>query len=287
MHKCLRSGFGLLTEATACARACLQKSKTQHKKQNETGCVALNCSSDTARLPVATQTRGYWKALILILLMLPTSVLAITPPGTSIDNMASATFDLGGPDIPVDSNIVTVISTIIRTPSTVTFYQYDPTGGGAVNEEVPTQYASSGPPAAGFVVSPDPVILLAGTGITVIDPNAPVSINPVVNYHTGEPVFVQLEDLDQNLDPAVQETIVVTVTASTGDLEVLILTETDVDTGVYIGYVQSTSSAVNDFDGSLTLAPESQVTSMMVPTRAQMQHWLIPLVRFSTVLMVR
>lgn len=260
MHKCLRSVFGLLTEAAAPARACLHKCTTQHKKQNETGCVALNCSSDTARLPVTTQTRGYWKALILLLLMLPMTVLAITPPGTSIDNTASAVFKLGGADIPVDSNTVTVISTTIRTSSTVTFYRYDPTGNGTVTEEIPTQFASSGPPASGFTISPDPTIPVVGTGEMPIDPDLPVSIVPVDRYHTGEPVIIQLEDLDQNLDPTVAETIVVTVIASTGDEEVLILTETDINTGIYIGYVQSSSNPVNNFDGVLTLEHEGTVT---------------------------
>ncbi|MCK5644112.1 MAG: DUF11 domain-containing protein, partial [Gammaproteobacteria bacterium] len=238
----------------------MQKSTTQHKKQNEIGCIALNCSGDAARLPVATKTRGYWKTLFILFLMLPMTVLAITPPGTDIENIAAATFDVGGPAITVDSNAVTVTSTIIRTPSVITLYQYDPTGGGTVNEEVSTQYASSGPPASGFVPSPDPTTPVAGTSVTVIDPNAPVSMKPVTVYHTGEPVFVELEDLDQNLDPTAQETIFVTVISSTGDEEVLILTETDINTGIYIGYVQSTSNPANNYDGALTLEPDSTVT---------------------------
>ena len=260
MHKCLRSCFGLLTGAAAYTCACLQKSITQHKKQKETGCIALNCSSDAARLPVATQMRGYWKALILMLVLLPATVFGITPPGTNIDNVATATYDAGGSAWVENSNTVTVTSTIIRTPSIVSLYQYDSAGDGTVNEEVPTQYASSGPPGSSFVVSSDPEIPLPGVGATMLDPNAFISMKPVDVYHTGEPVFVHLEDLDQNLNPGVQETILVTVTTSNGDQEELILTETDVDTGVYIGYVQSTSSTVNTYDGALTLAPETRIT---------------------------
>ena len=40
----------------------------------------------------------------------------------------------------------------------MTRYQYDTTGGGAINEEVPSQHATSGPPGSGFVVSADPVV---------------------------------------------------------------------------------------------------------------------------------
>ena len=239
----------------------MKLSLTQHKKQNETGCITTDKQFDTARLPVTTKVRGYWKALLLtVTLILPATVFAVTPPGTNIDNVATATFDVAGPVLNSTSNTVTVVSTIISTPSTVTFYQYDPTGGGTVNEEVPTQHATSGPPAAGFIVSPNPSVVLPGVGATVLDPNLPISMNPVDVYQAGEPVFVQLQDLDQNLDPTVQETIIVTVITSSGDQEVLILTETNVNTGIYTGYVQSTSNAVTNFDGVLSIAPDITIT---------------------------
>ena len=62
MHKWLRTCFGRKTEAGARARAWVKQGVTQNK--NETGCIALNCSSDAARLPVATQVCGYGKGLL-------------------------------------------------------------------------------------------------------------------------------------------------------------------------------------------------------------------------------
>ncbi|MCW8830398.1 MAG: OmpA family protein, partial [Gammaproteobacteria bacterium] len=247
-----------MTEATAFACAWMKQCATQN--ENETGCVVSNNQNDTARLPVVTLMRDYWKALLFSTMLLPGAAMAITPPGTNIDNIAVATFDIGGPALSVNSNTVTITSTIIGTPSTVTFYQYDSTGGGVLNEEVPTQHATSGPPGAGFVLSPDPIIPLPGVGATVLDPNAPISMNPVDVYHAGEPVFVLLEDLDQNLNPGVQETIVVIVNSSTGDQEELILTETGVDTGNFIGYVQSSANAVTNYDGVLSIGADTQIT---------------------------
>jgi hypothetical protein len=84
-------------------------------------------------------------------------------------------------------------------------------------------------------------------------------LNAVNLYATGEPVFIQVDDRDQNLDPAVQETVRVIVTGSTGDEEELILMETGVDTGIFIGYVQSTSNAVAPYDGALSLGAETEV----------------------------
>ena len=257
MHNWLHTCFGCKTEAGAFARAWIKQSATQ--KENETGCIATG-KRDAARLPVTTKVRGYWKALFLSVMLMPVSVMAITPPGTNIDNTATATFDVGGSVLNSTSNTATVVSTIISTPSTVTFYQYDSSGGGTVNEQVPTQHATSGPPAAGFIVSPNPSVVIPGVGATVLDPNTLISMSPVDIYQAGEPVFVQLQDLDQNLDPTVQETITVTVVTSSGDQEVLILTETDVNTGVYIGYVQSTSNPVTGFDGVLSLGPDINIT---------------------------
>ncbi|MDH5710362.1 MAG: OmpA family protein [Gammaproteobacteria bacterium] len=258
MYRTLRTCFGRKTEAGTHACAWMEQGVTQNK--NETGCVVSNMQNDTARLPVATKTRGHWKALLFSTMLIPVAAQAITPPGTGINNTAIATFDVGGPVLSINSNTVSITSTIISTPSTVTFYQYDPTGAGVLNQPVPTQYATSGPPGSGFVISPNPVIPLPGLGATTLDPNAPISMNPVDAYHAGEPIFILLEDRDQNLNPGIQETIIVTVTSSTGDQEELILTETGVDTGQFIGFVQSTTNAVSQYDGALSIGADAQVT---------------------------
>jgi uncharacterized repeat protein (TIGR01451 family) len=245
-----------MSEAGARACAFMQQLVTGLE---ETGCAVVNNSRNTARLPVIVKSRGYWKALLLVMMLMPVSAFALTPPGTSINNTASAAFDVGGTPDTVSSNTITVVSTIIGTPSTITLYQYDAVGPGAISEEVPTQHATSGPPGGGFVVSPDPVVPGIGVAPTTLDPNTPIALNPVISYHTGEPVFIELIDLDQNLNPAIQETIVVTVTSSLGDQEELILTETDVNTGTFIGYVQSTGAAVTQYDGVITLGADATV----------------------------
>ncbi len=81
---------------------------------------------------------------------------------------------------------------------------------------------------------------------TPIDLSTPVPLEPVTVYHQGDPVFVRLTDLDQNLDATTAETAVVTLNVSaTGDTEVLRLTETGPNTGVFTGYIQSYISASN------------------------------------------
>ena len=138
----------------------------------KTGCIAA-IRNDSARLPVTADITysGYRKALLfsLLLTLLPVNAHALTPPGTVISSTATATFDIGGPVVTAASNTVDVVTSIIQTPSTITMYQYDPLGPGTVSQTAVTQHATSGPPGAGFVVSPDPSYTLIGTGTTTLD----------------------------------------------------------------------------------------------------------------------
>ncbi len=265
LHSALIARFGRVTEAGARACTCMRARKwacvwTCVRTLLKTGGIAVHSHRDAARLPVAVNHRGYWKAVLLMLCLLPLSVQALTVPGTAINNTASATFSFGATTTTINSNTATVTSTIIATPSTVTLYQYIPAGVAALNEEVPTQYASSGPPGTAYTTSANPVVPGIGVAATTLNPGLPVPLNSVTTYHTGEPVFVVVTDLDQNLNPAVQETVIVLVTSSTGDQEELLLTETNVDSGVFIGYVQSTSTPVTPYNGFITLGADASVS---------------------------
>ena len=236
--------------------------------------IEMNCMSDHAvHLPQAIQQKSrmnsLWKvlsnisikfistSLFVLLSLVSVNAEAVTPPGTVIDNTAVASFDFSGTASSASSNVSTLTTTIIRTPSSITMYQYDATGSSAFTPTVVTQYATSGPPGVGFVVSPDPVVPVVGGGSIVLTATDPQPLNTASLYSTGEPVFVQVDDRDQNLDPALQETVRVVVTSSTGDEEELMLTETGVDTGIFIGYVQTSSNPVVQYDGVLSLGADT------------------------------
>ena len=202
---------------------------------------------------------GFW-LLLINLLMLPTISQAV-PAGTVINNTATATYSGG---ITNDSNTVTTTTVIVRTPSTIEFLQYAPASGAAENVPVAiTQYSTSGTIAGPFVPLPAPTP--AGS-TTPIDLLSPVPLVAATRYHQGEPIFIRLTDLDQNLDSTMIETVMVTVTvAATGDTEVLILTETGANTGVFTGYIQSyvgadTPSAATPGNGQLGLQSEATIT---------------------------
>jgi len=257
MHTC----FGLITKAgvAVCAYIVMAIAKGE-----------MNCvNNHTVHLPEPVQANGFWKVpaniissltLLVVLSTAAMNVEALTPPGTAIDSTASATFNFSATGGTTNSNTVTVITSIIQTPSSISLFQFDSSGTSAFTPTVETQHATSGPPGSGFVVSPDPVIPVVGGSPNVLTPTDPQPLNPVTLYSTGEPIFAQVDDQDQNLNPAVRETVRVVVTSSTGDQEELILIETGVDTGIFVGYVQSSSNPVSQFDGILTLGEDTNVT---------------------------
>ncbi len=213
-----------------------------------------------AHLPMCSMLnkRVHWKVsacLLAIMTMMP--LYAMTPVGTVISNTAVATFDVGGSiAVTENSNTVNVTSTIIRTQSTIGLLQYSPTTA-TITEEAPTQCrnGSSGP----FIPSANPAFPDLGVGMTVLDPTTPLTLAPATIYNSSDPVFVQLDDADQNIDSMAVDTVEVTVSSTLGDSETILLSETDVDTGTFVGYVQTTENAVTAFNCELSVGPDSSV----------------------------
>ena len=85
----------------------------------------------------------------------------------------------------------------------------------------------------------------------------------VVGYASGDIIYVQINDADQNVDPAIAETVTVVVTDSaTGDTENVILTETGSNTGIFCGSVRSSLSASAPKDGTLSVASNSRIQAI-------------------------
>src|SRR5690349_24341808 len=82
--------------------------------------------------------------------------------------------------------------------------------------------------------------------------------------HAGEPIFVRVVDADRNRDDNLVETVDVRVAArSTGDSEVLRLSETGPATGVFVGYI-TTSAAGAVADCALQVERNSDLSATYV-----------------------
>jgi len=84
---------------------------------------------------------------------------------------------------------------------------------------------------------------------------------PTNRYSVGDPICVEVTDLDQNRNSSVAETVTISIkTSNTEDAETLTLTETGVDTGIFRSCISSNSGPTVQNDGSLTIAPDIKVT---------------------------
>lgn len=180
--------------------------------------------------------------IFFVLILSSSPAWSATPAGTIISNVANATYTPGaGLPVTAPSPTVSVTTVVIRTPAVIEFLQYGLGAPGAQLVSVgTTSFSTSGTPAGPFSALAPPVHVTPGVGPAVIDLSSPVPLVPAVQYHAGEPVFIRLTDGDQNLNPAVRETVLVTVqNPVTLDTEVLMLLETALNTGVFAGYIQT------------------------------------------------
>ncbi len=139
------------------------------------------------------------------------------------------------------------------TASNIVFYQYAPTDPAAVPILVPTTSSSNDGSTSGGTQTLN-LIYAAGSS-TPIDLSSPIPLAAAVVYHQNDPVFVQVADGDQDGDPTVTDTLWVLVSVpATGESELLLLTETGPNTGIFLGYIQSTGSGTaTPFDGLLNV----------------------------------
>ncbi|MDH3303713.1 MAG: OmpA family protein [Gammaproteobacteria bacterium] len=186
--------------------------------------------------------------------MINTTAFGQTAPDTIITNQAQASYiDPAGNPVTIESNQIDVTTVAIRTLATVTFTRVTASGSGF--PVGPTSCAASG---GTFQTLPDPVLLGAGA----IDPDQPQTLAPTGMYNAGEALFVTLSDLDQNQDPGVRETVEVTIgSAPPGDSETLRLTETDIDSGLFSGYVQTATGPATPGDCILQVSTDTEVTA--------------------------
>ncbi len=176
------------------------------------------------------------------------------PPGAIIANQARVDYlNIANEPATENSNIVELTTAVIRSPATVEFTRVVAGGGGTWQEAVGPSACFEG---GTYNLLPDPQLV----GGNVIDPTQPQQVNPASAFNLGEPLFIRLVDLDQNLDYQVIDTAVVTVShPDSGDSESLRLSETGPDTGVFAGYLPTSGGAAVTGDCVLQGASKSSV----------------------------
>jgi len=212
---------------------CPAKDCAGHNSNLQPGRSDGRASDRPARRPEFTggNLRGLGRAFVFAALLLTSlwdGTSRAASYGAIIPNTAHLTFDVGGvPQATVDSNTVTVT---VRSPAAIEFLKYAPraeSSGEAVH--IPgTSYDAGG---GSYVLIPPPA--------PTVNPTVPLLGSPV--YSLGETIYLRLTDLDQNLTAGL-DTVIITITcAEIGDVETLQLSETEPGSGIFAGYLPTTT----------------------------------------------
>jgi uncharacterized repeat protein (TIGR01451 family) len=198
-------------------------------------------------------------ALIILLLLLAATARAAAP-GTLITNTARATFRVWGNASAITSPAVSITTQWPRTTAQVELLQFAPTVGGA--EQVSVPMANFEPDGDGKGAAQQIAAVYPAGSATPIDLTQPVPLTAATIYHQGEPVFTRITDPDQNVDPATVQTVYALIQSSDShDSELLLLSETGPNTGVFVGYIQTGGHGpVQAYNGLLDVAAGEQIS---------------------------
>ncbi|MCH7981805.1 MAG: hypothetical protein IID59_09895, partial [Proteobacteria bacterium] len=196
--------------------------------------------------------RAVFCGIFASILMVGSAVAA--SPGAIIANQASLEYqDLAGQPAFVVSNQVFVIAAALPSTSSIEFTRVLPAGSGTYQETVGPSACLQG----GLYVNLANPTLIGGS---VIDPTLVQEADVASVYNLGEPLFVRLDDSDQNLDFQLLDTVDVSIIHdASGDTEIIRLTETGLDTGIFAGYIPSARATANPGDCILQGAMNSDV----------------------------
>lgn len=197
--------------------------------------------------------------LLLILLLLAGGLAhaqSATPAGTQIRNAAQLIYQRNGVDVAVTSNEVTETVARPATRAAIELLRASDASSTQKTTAGPTQCLHSG----GYEALAAPKL----TGGSAIDPMQPVSLSKASIVHGGEPLFVQVNDPDQDVDGTAIDTIDVRVRSANGDTETLRLAETAPNSGLFVGYIQTNAGAVVAGDCLLQVDRNSTVDSFYI-----------------------
>ena len=186
--------------------------------------------------------------------------------GTEVVNVATLTQIKNGQTSTVATNAAVFVIQPPQTPAIIEFFRYAPTINNPIWRSINGADFSPSGDMAGPFASIGPSVTAGGN---TIDLSSPIPLIPASTYLAGELMFVRVVDTGQNWDSERIETVVITITASNGDIITLRLYESGPDTGEFFAYLPSTSVDSSENDGVITAGGNTQLTATYIDTLDQ------------------
>jgi outer membrane protein OmpA-like peptidoglycan-associated protein len=203
--------------------------------------------------------------LAFLLLLLPSfssfaAAKLTAAQGDAVSNIATVNADGFDPQ----TSAAATIKVRIPSPPKIELMVYAPLSSAAQQELVAPGAYLAGSAAGPMTNLPLPAPIPTG----LINLSATVPLVGTQMYHQGDPIFIRVTELDENMDRTAREQVRVTITADlTGDIEVVRLVEDGPDTGVFMGYIPTRRTAKGvstNYDGVLQLVEKTTVTARYV-----------------------
>ncbi|WP_353228889.1 hypothetical protein [Novosphingobium sp.] len=183
-----------------------------------------------------------WSKAVAGLLCLLVALCGATAQGQAISNTAYASWPVGGQTATAASNTVTITKEII--PVTVETFLASQNGSSVLTFQAPqckaTASSVASPLALSARASP------AGMASTTVIPATAVSI--------GEAFYFTVSMPQANLGPAAIDHITVIITTTSGDNEVLVVSETAANTGLFAGSIATAAIPPQPVHGDCVLS---------------------------------
>ena len=171
----------------------------------------------------------------------------------TISNTAQAEWDSGGQRLSRPSNTVDIIVDRTTPPPPATLELFRFTGG-------PTGQPATLPATMCLATSgPRPVDL---TGAFSQYGTNPAPIAPTSAIRAGEPLILRVGSVAQNLSSTAIDSFVTTITIANGDQERITMTETAVNSGIFLAVINTAATPASPMRGDciLTVRPGDNVT---------------------------
>ncbi len=215
------------------------------------------CSDPCCVRPWQRRLRTWAAALGLV--CAAATALAATPAGTSIANRATVEFIGPAGATTAVSNEVALRAAPAPSRAALSLLRADAVRGTPLTAAM-TQCVGT----AGTTLLPPPML---SNGMPLpLGQALPLMITSTV--HGGEAVFLDLVDADRNRDATQLDHIELVLTAATGDSETVVLEETALDSGRFVGYVQTRASAATAGNCVLEVERDTDLTARYADPRS-------------------